>query len=573
MSDSVPYTVSFNGTNETELLDVMRGASQLVALQDKSPRTLKGVERRANDDAERFTEILRSKGFYAGSVDAAVTRTDHGAEVSVRVEPDVVYLIGDVVIEYGESPPPEDLQPAPDELGLHIGDYAEADKVIAAETALITHFKERGYPEARAAKRRVTVDHSSQTMTVYYRLETGPSVTYGATRFKDSATVKASYLNKLVPWQIGDTYKASQVEAFRRRLRETGLFGSVSIEFEGIDASQRTPIDEAPVVVSLSDAAQRAVGAGADYSTSTGPGVKVFWEHRNALSEAETVRVSASANTVEQTLVTDFRKPEFIVGNQDLVSRAALEREDSDAYESVGIDTRLGFERRSGKIWKTGVFASAEFSEVSRDDDEQLVKLVGLPVYLERDTTDSLLDPAQGTRLGLYATPYAGHGDKALAFGVIEARASGYVALDDDRDVVLAGRSRIGSIVGESRDDLPADKRFYAGGGGSVRGYGFRLAGPLDTNNDPEGGRSTIELGAELRLKVSESIGFVPFLEGGGAQAGLLPTSLDDLLWAAGLGFRYFTPIGPIRLDVAAPLDRRDVDDPFQFYVSIGQAF
>ncbi len=139
----------------------------------------------------------------------------------------------------------------------------------------------------------------------------------------------------------------------------------------------------------------------------------------------------------------------------------------------------------------------------------------------------------------------------------------------------MAGRVRAGSIVGESRAEIPASKRFYAGGGGSVRGYQFKKVGPLDDENDPIGGRSVIELSAEARFRVSERIGLVPFVDGGAVFTNPdFSTEGDDTIrWAAGLGGRYFTVIGPIRLDVAFPINKRDVDDDFQFYVSIGQAF
>lgn len=571
---TIPYTVNFADSPETELVEIMRGASRLIALADRVPRAMDGIQRRAKEDEERLTQVLRSQGHYAGKITTSIKRTDDGAEVTVAVDPGPVYLIGDVVMDFGDAPPPQELRPSLDDLGVHIGDYAKADIVIAVEDRLIAYYSERGYPEARAAKRRVTVDHADQTMKVTYFPRPGPSVTYGQTRFEGSDTVHAQYLEKLIPWQIGEPYRESEVEGFRRRLRETGLFGAVAVDIEDVEADEIGHVAQAPVLVTVMDAAQRSVGAGADYSTSKGPGVKTFWEHRNLFGGAETIRVSASANPIEQALAADFRKPEYIVRDQDLVSRAAISREDSDAFESTGIDARLGLERRTHEIWKTGIFGSFEVSDVRTDDDQQVFKLAGMPVFVERDSTDSLLDPTEGTRLGLFATPYAGFGDHSLRFGVLETRASGYVSLDDDRDVVLAARARIGSIVGENRSDLPANKRFYAGGGGSVRGYGFRLAGPVDSDNDPEGGQSVAEIGAELRLKVSESVGLVPFVDGGSAQVGLLPTSIGDLLWAGGLGVRYFTPIGPVRLDVAVPLDRRrDVDDPFQLYVSIGQAF
>ena len=150
---------------------------------------------------------------------------------------------------------------------------------------------------------------------------------------------------------------------------------------------------------------------------------------------------------------------------------------------------------------------------------------------------------------------------------------SQYFAFDEEGDYVLAGRGRAGMIIGEDRSDLPANKRFYSGGGESVRGYEYQKVGPLDEDGDPLGGRSVLEAGLEFRARVTESFGIVPFVEGGNVFEASDPEDLD-LLWAAGLGFRYYTAVGPLRFAFAVPLDKRDnVDDDFQIYLSLGQAF
>ena len=171
-------------------------------------------------------------------------------------------------------------------------------------------------------------------------------------------------------------------------------------------------------------------------------------------------------------------------------------------------------------------------------------------------------------------SPFFGTLDETISFLVTEANGSHYLSLDPEDGVVLASRLRLGTIVGESRAAVPANKRFYAGGGGSVRGFEFRRVGPLDATNDPLGGRSVIELGLETRIRITESIGAVPFLDGGNVFRDPIPDDPARLRWAAGLGLRYFTPFGPLRFDLAFPIDRRDgVDDLFQFYLSVGQSF
>ena len=162
----------------------------------------------------------------------------------------------------------------------------------------------------------------------------------------------------------------------------------------------------------------------------------------------------------------------------------------------------------------------------------------------------------------------------SVSFLALEANGSAYQAVDKAEKVVFAGRFRIGSVAGETTDTLPANKRLYAGGGGSVRGYKYRMVGPLSANGAPAGGRSLAELGLESRIKVSEHIGIVPFVEGGGVYDGITPQFPNDTLWAGGLGLRYYTLVGPLRADLAFPLNgRAGIDSVFEFYISIGQAF
>ena len=149
-----------------------------------------------------------------------------------------------------------------------------------------------------------------------------------------------------------------------------------------------------------------------------------------------------------------------------------------------------------------------------------------------------------------------------------------YQPLDYARRYVLAGRARVGSTVGQPRRNVPANKRFYAGGGNSVRGYGYQKIGPLNDDDDPDGGRSLLELGAEFRAQVWGNFAVVPFVDGGTVYDNAYPDFSETFRWAAGIGLRYHTVIGPIRFDIAFPLNpRKGTDDPYQFYISIGQAF
>jgi translocation and assembly module TamA len=292
------------------------------------------------------------------------------------------------------------------------------------------------------------------------------------------------------------------------------------------------------------------------------------------LGESERFRISARAGLIVQSLTADFIKPNYRTLNQNLLLNSVLRRQDDDAFDEEFFSVFAGLERDLFDNWRVRGGPSFDYSNVTDNKGERNVELIGLPLSARRDDTNDLLDATRGTRLTLGLTPYFGAIEESIAFLVAEVRGEAFLPLDADNRIVFAARTRLGSIFGENTSTLPANKRLYAGGGGSVRGYPFRSLGPLDDENDPLGGRSVLELGFETRLRVSEEIGLVPFVEGGTVFDETVPQGLGNLRWAAGLGLRYFTAVGPLRLDVAVPLDRRSVvDDSFEIYLSIGQAF
>ncbi len=200
--------------------------------------------------------------------------------------------------------------------------------------------------------------------------------------------------------------------------------------------------------------------------------------------------------------------------------------------------------------------------------------LAGLPTFAEYDNTDDLLNPTKGARARFQVTPFAGTVDSDLTyFLTLDNRASAYWDVLNDGVYVLAGRGRLGSILSDDFADVPANHRLYAGGGGSVRGYAQYTVGPIGADGDPTGGRSALVGSLELRARFWEDIGGVVFVDAGSVSQQSYPDFEAGVQVAAGLGLRYYSPAGPIRIDVAFPLNRRPEDDDFQFYFSIGQAF
>jgi len=574
--DGLTYELAITGEIEDGLAELLEGASQLAALKDRPPETLAGLERRSADDLARFQDVLRSEGFYAASLRHSIDQAASPVLVSVEVTPGPLYLLADYGVVYEGAPPPEpdpaaDLEP----LGITIGMPGRAPPVAEAQRNLLRELANSGYPLAQVLDRRAVVDHGETTLSVTLTVYAGPRATFGPITVEGLTSVDEDYMLLLLPWQEGELYDQRQVEAARLALSDTALFSQ--IRFQKAEA----PLDDGrlPITLALAEREKRSIGAGVSYSTSEGPGGEAFWEHRNLLGANERLRLSLAAAFIEQSLTATFRKPRFLRLDQALLADVSLTRSDTDAFQEESARGFIGLERRLSEIWTVSGGASAEVSFLTDEgeddqdeDDKEKFLLYGLPLTAVRDSRDDLLNATTGTTLKLGLTPYIGTLEENIAFLVSELGGSAYFAVDSEGRIVLAGRARLGSIVGEETDSIPATKRFYSGGG-SVRGYEFQSIGPLDAEDDPEGGRSVAEVGAEVRLRVTETIGVVPFVEGGIVGDEPFIDFSEDFLWAVGLGLRYYTAIGPVRLDVGFPINGRDRDDFFQFYVSLGQAF
>ncbi|MGD1878670.1 MAG: autotransporter assembly complex family protein [Kiloniellaceae bacterium] len=571
----VPYDVSLEGIGDPDLLEVLRASSQLIALADKPPATTVGLRRRAEDDIERLQTALQSEGYYDAEIDLQIDNTVQPARIVLQIDNGPRYSLAAYEISYTDTtPPPEEARPALAVLGITLGMAARAPAVVAAEQSLVGQLQESGYPFARIAERRTFINRENAEMTVRLSVEAGPRATFGPLAFSGVERVEESYLRRIADWPEGAVYDRRQMRELQRRLSDTGLFSTVNAE----TAAAPDADGKLPVTVTLVEREHRSIGAAAAYSSDIGPSLELFWEHRNLLGRNETLRAKATGSLVEQTGQLTFRKPAFLHNDQDLLADLKGGQEDTDAYERQSAEALVALERPFLDNWRVSAGVSFSYEIIDENADngegEQSFQLFGLPVTANRDTTDDPLNPAKGTRLQLALTPSTGVGDKSLLFLTAVAGGSAYYAIDEGERFILAGRARLGSIVGEKTESLPASRRFYAGGGGSIRGYEYQLVGPLDNDQDPFGGTSLVEVGGELRVRVTEDIGVVPFVDGGTVYDDPVPTGDETIRWAAGLGLRYFTGFGPVRLDVAFPLNPRDgVDELFQFYVSFGQAF
>ncbi|MDR2724999.1 MAG: BamA/TamA family outer membrane protein [Candidatus Adiutrix sp.] len=329
-----------------------------------------------------------------------------------------------------------------------------------------------------------------------------------------------------------------------------------------------------PVRLALTAAAARTVGGQINYDTDFGPGVKLYWEHRNLLGHGDRLRLDLPVWADLQELTATYRYPFLSRPDQDFIARGGLLHQDTEAYRLWSGSVTAGLERRLSRRWRASLSGYLEGGVLEDPDrSREQFHVVGLPVTAGYDRTDDLLDPTRGARLNLMAAPYIG--TYREGFQVFRTRLEGqaFLPLGTPR-AVLALRGLWGGLWGiDDSQEIPSSLRFYSGGGGSVRGYDYQSVGPRSGDGKPLGGLAQVETGAEARLRFTESLGAVAFLDGGTVYARATDRLFQELMWGTGAGLRYFTPVGPVRLDVAVPLDRRPGDSSWQLYLSLGQSF
>jgi translocation and assembly module TamA len=578
----VPYDVRYDGTLDDQLKADIKAASILIARRDRLPASIAALYRRVQDDIDRVQQVLKSHGYYAGVVTPSIDADADPAQVVIDVQPGQLFQLTRYRIVYAPPPPPESAPTLASDVNLKLGQPASAEPLVTAEQQILRQLQERAHPDARIVDRRYVANPADHSISAEITVDAGPAARFGPLHISGLDRVDPAYIDRIARWTPGEPYDIRKVERLRTRLVRTGLFDSVALEGSRPGTTTTTEAKKAPPPTSdvvpidfaVVERAPRSVSLGVTYSTDDeGFGGEASWEHRNLFGHAERLTLTARGSEVRQEVVGQFRKPNVIRLNQALVANANFTNEDSDAFRGLIAGAFVGVERKFLRHWTITAGPAAEISRIRQSGETDRFVIMGANSTIVYDRRNDPLNPTRGMIATASLAPYTSVAATNTRFLVIDESLSGYLPVIGEDRLVLAARGRLGNIVSKSTDEIPANQHLYAGGGGSVRGYAFRSIGPLDHNGDPLGGRSAIEANVETRIKVTEQVGVVPFVDGGQVYGNTIPSFDEDLQWAAGLGLRYFSAVGPLRLDVAVPINKRDVDDPFQVYFSIGQAF
>lgn len=546
----------------------------------KNPPTSRfEARRRATDAGEAIIAMLRSEGYYAYDVEPDVSDDDNNIPI-VRVDPGPRFTFDDPEIEWIATAPDARSQAASEQImGLTIGGPGKAADVVGAEGRIVAALHKRGYADAEAGERRVTVDHATKVVQPTFLVSAGDLVRLDGVVLEQPGRTHPAWLARLAPWKPGDPYSPEAVAELERRLRDTGVYDSVTVAVPGKDKTDAQ--GRRQVIVGLSDRKPHTLEAGFGYSTSEGAGVDGRWIVYNRLGRADTLTFTGRLAQIGQKLDAELSLPHWRRPDQTLRIGGGPYADNTDAYNDTGVGVRADVTRRWGKTSYFTYGATLDYSRTAEKVTVSNVVVVGrsrsvltatVLGALALDRSDDPLNPKRGWRVEVRAEPTLMAGDVQLPFLKGQAQGGVYLPLDPKGDTVIAVRLKAGSIFGGNIPQVPANRRFYAGGGGSVRGYAWQAIGPRLSDNTPQGGLSLVESSVEVRRKIVGQWSGAAFLDTGAVGTHAFPAGRDFSV-GAGFGVRYDLGFGPIRADIAVPLDKRKGDPAFQIYLSIGQAF
>ena len=536
------------------------------------PANAAQLARRARDDAELMNTILRAEGYYDANVASDIAAKDGRLTVTLAVEPGPLYRFN--TVEVPGLPAAQSAQ-----IPVKAADPVNADAVRAAEIELQAKLMREGYPFAKVGDPAVTIDHETRAGTLALNVDAGGKRNFGGIRITNpNPPFGPKHVQTIARFRPGELYNQELVDDLRRALVATGLLSTVRVA--PVEGTAAGTVD---IATTIEPAPMRTIAGEAGYGTGEGFRVEASWQHRNFIRPEGAVTFRGVAGTKEQSLGTLLRMSNFRRRDQVLNASLIASHQQLPAYDAVSLELGANLERQTNIIWQKKWVYSFGF-EVAATREQDFVPTVGiaqrrtyfigaLPLTLGYDGSDDLLDPKRGFRLSGRLSPEVSISGKT--FGYVRAQIDGSAYYPVNDRLVIAGRARIGSTVGAAREDIAPSRRFYAGGGGSVRGFGYQEIGARNVLNQPVGGRSLAEFSIEARVRLpmfGGNFGVVPFVDAGNVYAASFPT-LSGLRIGAGLGLRYYSNFGPIRIDVGTPLGRRPGESLIAVQVSLGQAF
>lgn len=583
-------------------------------------------EERAKIEKEKLKEETSHKPAHL------LSTTAQNYAVFFKINPGVQYTLKAFTVRYDGGLPPHTLDMG-DDLPLRPGMPVNLEKAMEFSKKIAKYWRTQGYPFAKAKTMEGDLDKNTKTLSLTFVIKLGPQKAFGPTWIRGFETLSETFLRNRLEYIHHQPYDERLVERTRKSLMETGLFNDVTFQpvdedgygrdnkkflllsTHGKKQSQEksdippepkkekndtSPKEEharlilaskdVPMHLRIKEGPPRRIGGGIKYETSYGTSGRAFWRHDNAFGGGESIEARVTAGKRKNEARLALSLPDCIVSKQTFLSSLSFSEEYTRAFKDKSSTITAGFSYDLTPLLQINYGLQQEIGRIKRNNTASHLRFTSLPVIMDYDGTDSLLNPTKGWRVRAKSTPFIGKYETTRFFWAHEGFMSTYlhppkkVFEETDNIFVFAPWAKVGMLSSSSHSlKIPPSKRFYSGGGNSVRGYGFQMLGPMDSTGTPIGGASVLEFGSECRFALSEKVGAAFFAEAGSINLRKTPSIRGkNLLWGVGAGLRYFTMVAPIRIDLALPTKRRrypgstsrkKIDSAFQFYISVGQAF
>jgi translocation and assembly module TamA len=567
------YDVRFYGVTDPSVLKALESSSELILLQDQPPASINGLHYRAKADIPSLLKVLKAFAYYEAEISYEIQAEGDSLEVDLYVHMGSLFRLRSYEIFHGDCTQPLELSRCTfclEDLGLNYGEAADSTSIVRAENAVLTELARCGYPLAYIDKRRVLVDMKDAEVDASVCVQEGPLSEFGPSSFFGLKSVHPRFLERKVAWREGEVFNLDLIEETQNRLLKTDLFSSVLVSY----AEELDGAGELPLKIRLAEAKHRSVSLGVSYATIVGPGGSFSWSHRNFRGVGEKLSLSGEASTRFIGGKLLYQKPDFLRFDQSLTMEAEAQRESIRPYLSFTYGQSNMLERQLDNQRTVAIGLKGQYITVHESANNGNFFLLGLPIYMKYTTADSPVDPTKGYFISYLGTPYQSLQKADVQFVKQRIVVNFYFPLMEKKRMVLALHSEFGSVAGTDQKNVPLPKLLLGGSQDDLRGYTYKTVSPLNPRGQPLGGRAAIFTSIELRVRITETIGLVPFADFGTVSLKEWPEVSQKWFKSVGGGVRYYTFFGPLRLDVGFPLNpRKGLDTWGKVYASIGQSF
>lgn len=538
-----------------------------------------GLFASARADYGRLLGVLYAEGYYSGTISIRLDGRE-AAEIAPLDAPGAISAL-DLIVTPGPRFVFSTAQVAPLAPGTTLpegfapGQPARSGAIVDAATAGVEGWRKEGHAKAAVAGRDIVADHRETTLEARVALDPGPRVRFGTLHITGQDRMNPRRLAKIAGFPSGEVFDPEQLDQVRARLRRTGIFSAVTLT----EAEALSPGLTIDATLSVVEQKPHRIGFGGELSSLDGLNLSGYWLHRNLLGGGERLRFDAEVTGIggttggaDYTLGARIDRPATFTPDTSAFVETELSRLVEEDYTANSFSIGMGLSHIFNDRLSGEAGLRYAISKVDEDGSSRTFRQLALPMTLTWDGRDNALDATDGYYLAAEATPFLGFGITGSG-AQLKADLRGYRALGSER-FVLAGRAQVGAVYGSSLIETPREYLFYSGGGGTVRGQPYQALGVnvLKGGLQRTGGTKFLALSGELRADVSERWGIVAFYDAGYVSAVDFFDDTGDWHAGAGLGLRYNTGIGPIRLDVAAPVSG-NTGEGMQIYLGIGQAF